>query len=104
MTEWLLIAAITIFSCVDVAITYRRIQKYGIMIELNPTVRFLANKLGAARGVFIGIIPASMLFAGALGIFGWKTALGFYTGWKAMLFTIQMDSLGLEKEIDVKRA
>ncbi len=67
--------------------TKRKIQEYGISVELNPLIRFLGKWIGTSRGVDLGIHVPTGFWAVA----GWyhPTALAFIVGTRFTLFLFQ---------------
>ena len=89
----LLLAA---FDCV---ITEKRIHKYGVQVELNTGIRWLATKLGVSMGCYIGVMLPSVAFI-ALCI-GFKVAipLALMVGFRGRAFVNQVESVVFEKQI-----
>lgn len=86
----------------DIWFTHRRVKKYGVGVELNPLSKSLMQKLGILNGLSISAIPAIAIPV-LLSVFNLPLWLAFYVGLRVQLFTHQILSLGIEKEIDRKR-
>jgi hypothetical protein len=71
----------------DAEFTVRRIRTYGIAVELNPFVQWLAQKVGVVGGVYLGILIPT----GALIGLGWffPDILTFMLGVRTCLFLFQ---------------
>ena len=71
----------------DACHTQRKIEQYGVQIELNPFVRFLCKRTEIAGGVNLGVYIPTLFWA----VGGWyyPAALAFVVGTRFTLFLFQ---------------
>lgn len=83
----------------DTYLTRRRMNEYGIWIELNKTIQLLSKALGVEMGVLLGMaVPVAaetILFYWL----NWPVAFGFLIGFRLKLFIQQLYSLRFEKQL-----
>jgi hypothetical protein len=89
----LLLAA---FDCV---ITEKRIRKYGVQVELNAGIRWLATKLGAPMGSYIGVLLPAVAFIAVCISFRAPSVLALMVGFRGRAFFNQVESVIFEKQI-----
>lgn len=83
----------------DMWISYRRMQQYGALVELNPISRQLALDYGPKAGVAVlGTLNAGILFS--LLHFHLPTLLHIFFGAKLGLATMQLKSLLIERKLN----
>jgi hypothetical protein len=92
MAPLILLFLTLVFS--DMVYTHFMLGRYGLGIELNPTIPWLARKFGLAFGVFAGIAIPSLLFL-FLGIY-FRPLLEFITLCRLMLFFLQAQQLRIQ--------
>lgn len=88
----------------DSSTTESRIGKYGLEVELNPTIRWMAPKIGLPLAIGLGIMMPTLAISTALVALGWTTALAVWLGAKLITARYQMLSLKLEAEMDRQMA
>jgi len=93
MTTFLLLLVLACLISFDGIVTEKRIKKHGPEIELNPVVRYLAQKLGAFKGSALGVVLPNAIVAGFLGAFGWDIPLAYIAGVRTYLAIQQLISL-----------
>jgi hypothetical protein len=77
----------------DLYLSGKRMRKYGINVELNPLVRYVARTEGITAAVAILLVSNVML----LGMFQPSpTLLSMFTGAKLALAALQIRSLQIE--------
>lgn len=88
-------------SLLDSLFTYRRIEKYGLQMEMSPVVRWAALKCkDELLGSFLGVMVPSWLLIG-LGIFlGSPTVLACYAGMRVTLNWLQIAAIRTEEIYD----
>jgi hypothetical protein len=83
----------------DGGLTRRRINDYGVRVELNRAIQLICLRLGVEAGVLLGImIPVAaqtILFYWL----NWPIAFALLIGFRLKLFLIQWQSLIFEKQI-----
>ena len=77
---------------IDQHITFKRIEEYGVNIELNPVVRECAVHLGAFGGSILGVIGFNLVLLGFLSLLKLKSALLFLAGFKSCFALMQLKS------------
>lgn len=83
----------------DATLTAERIEKYGTVVELNRTVQWLSEHLGAKVGVQFGIMLPSVILV-SIGLAGpFPALLGFVFGIRTLTAYYQWTSIRLEKQI-----
>lgn len=96
-----LIALMLVLCGWDWWMSMHRMLKYGIDVEFNKVIRWLAARTTVEVGSFLGIfLPAALLCAAALK-FNLPGILWFVTGMRFKLAMTQVQSLALEKQLDV---
>lgn len=78
----------------DICYTRFMLKRYGVGIELNPLIPWLANRVGLALGVFLGIALPSLVIL-YLGI-TFRPLLEGVTLARLMLFFLQAARLRIE--------
>lgn len=77
---------------IDQHITFKRIEEYGVDIELNPVVRECAIHLGAFGGSVLGVVGFNLALLGFLALLKLKSALFFLAGFKSCFALMQLKS------------
>ena len=101
MLLFIFIAIIVLTSAFDAQITKRRLDQYGVAIELNGLIGGLASKFGSSKAIAFGLIIPNVLAAALLAKFS-LIGLSFFAGMRAAFFFVQVASLMLEKELKRK--
>jgi len=104
-----LVLAIILFllSAFDAWTTQSRIKRFGVIGELNASIKYLANKIGPELGAILGVmVPATALILVALGLhLQWVLAL--LVGFRARQFFNQVESIYTQtffkKELEILR-
>lgn len=101
MTPWGAAAFIGSFvlAVYDATFTVRRMRKYGLLIETNSLVTYLATTMGEL-GVYVGALVPTLLLSTAAVLFDSSLAIGTIFGVRLCLFQFQRISLRLEPAID----
>ena len=83
----LLELALVFFALLDSKHTLRKVAEYGIVVELNPGIRWLSRYWGPAWGIPLGIFIPTGFWC----IFGYyyPLALAFIVGTRFTLFLFQ---------------
>ncbi len=83
----LLEIALIFMAAFDAEHTKRKIQEYGISVELNPLMRSLCERIGISWGVDLGVRIPTYIWA----VCGWyyPIALAFIVGTRFTLFLFQ---------------
>ena len=103
MTAILALLAIGL-SIFDAWFTRRRLHKYGLHVELNAGIIQLAFFLGGlTRAVIVMTVLPTVLIAGVLTYFNWTLLMAFYLGMRMQLLKNQLDSIEVERYIDLAR-
>lgn len=99
-----LAAAALLLTAFDCVFTERWLRKYGIAIEDNPNIRWLARYLGIRKALLLALVTPSILIVGVFGALSWPVPLAFYVGVRTMLAYGQIQSLRLELQLTKARA
>lgn len=98
MAFWLTLAFVS--SLADCLFTYRRIEKYGLEIELNPAIRWLSKYTQSLLATMVGIMLPSWLLMGGLVFLNWEAGLAAYAGARVTLNWFQIASIRYEESYD----
>jgi hypothetical protein len=88
-----------VLAVYDATFTVRRMRKYGLLIETNSLVTYLATTMGEL-GVYVGALVPTLLLSTAAVLFDSSLAIGTIFGVRLCLFQFQRISLRLEPAID----
>lgn len=94
----LLMAANFLLAVSDAYQTRRMMARFGINIELNPTVRFLAKHLGLEVGLFCGIAAPAVAQSLVFGWLKWPLALALLVGFRFKLLVNQIKTESILKQ------
>ena len=84
----------------DVWFTRRRIVKFGVAVELNPLLKYLAVFAGLDGAVFLAcVVPTAILCAGGIATHS-TIALAWFLGVKSCVAYFQRLSMRLEKLLE----
>ena len=89
-------AALAVF---DTWLTRRRINDYGVDIELNSFIRKLVRKSNVETGVIVGIMGPVFLWTALFGWLGWEIAFAIMIGMRLKSFIGQVQSLQFEHQV-----
>lgn len=97
--EGVAVALIHILAVADGAISCERIRKFGIAVELNPFVTWMATMFGS-KGVYAATLIPTSIASAVLTAAHSHLGLGVVLGIRMCLFHFQRISKRLETEID----
>lgn len=89
-------AALAVF---DAWLTRRRINDYGVDIELNSFIRKLVRKSNVETGVIVGIMGPVFLWTALFGWLNWPIAFAIMIGMRLKSFIGQVQSLQFESQV-----
>ena len=80
-------ALFILLALYDASFTKWRLKKHGVDIELNPSIRWLCQRVGLDFGVDLGLALTTMLFV----VLGWffPSVLTFMLGVRVCLYLFQ---------------
>ena len=84
----------------DWGFTCRRIKKYGLQVEMNPLMRWLARWLTPVEATFIATVLTSWVIIATLVAFRLEIVLAIYTGARLFWNWQQFASLRCEAQLD----
>jgi len=88
--------ALAAFDC---WLTRRRMNQYGIWVELNKTIQTLSKYLGIETGVMLGIMIPVLAQTAVFYWLNWPIAFALLIGFRFKLFIVQLHSIQLEKKL-----
>lgn len=97
--EGVAVALISLLSVADGAISCERIRKYGIAVELNPFVTWMATMFGP-KGVYAATLIPTAISTVVFLVAHSHLGLGIVLGIRMCLYHFQRISKRLETEID----
>lgn len=77
--------------------TRRMMERFGIDVELNPTIRFLAKHLGLEFGLFSGIAGPAAAQCALFYWLNWPVALALLVGFRFKLLWSQIKTASILK-------
>lgn len=94
-----LILASAFLAIVDAALTYERVGRYGVEVELNKPLRKAMAKFGRLPGLLLAHGAPNAIVLTALLLAGASHLAAFWLGLKFSLFILQLKSYLLEIEL-----
>lgn len=88
-----------LLAAFDAWLTAQRITRYGLKVELNAAIRWLASKFGPELGAFIGVAAPATAVVGVSLMFHLQWVLALLVGFRARAFFVQIESMVFEKQI-----
>lgn len=98
--DFIMAIVVCLLAVYDSSVTQRRIQKYGLDVELNPTIHWLTPRVGLDVAIALGIMIPTLAIASVLAKMDWTTPLAMWLGAKLITARYQMISTRLEAEMD----
>lgn len=89
-------------GCFDAYVTRRRIKDYGVRIEINSLARWLSTHLGPEAGTFISVLGPLVGWVIVCKLMGWVLPLAVLLGVNIKRADIQLISVHLESQAQVK--
>lgn len=99
MIFWPLVAISALCAGVDAFITKKRVDKYGVLVEVNPLVRQIMEDYGKESGIILNSAINAAIIS-LLCIYQQHTLLAIFTGAKLGLLAMQLKSLQVETYIE----
>lgn len=101
----MILAAINFFlGAFDAYITQRRIRDYGVNVELNSGIRYLATHLGPYLASIIGVLGPCIGWSYIFTVLELPIPLAILIGFNLKRFHIQLSSLQFEREARALKA
>ena len=98
MLPFLLIVS-ALLAVIDAALTYERVGRYGLGIELNRPLARAMQAFGRLPGLIVAQGVPNLIVLVALALASADHLAAFWCGLKVALFLLQLKSLALEAEV-----
>src|SRR5271169_5555209 len=81
----------------DAWLTVKRMNEYGLEVELNKWIKWLATRMGPELGCVVGILVPALLQVLFCNAFGLTWLIGILVGLRLRYWWIQLESIAIER-------